>query len=47
MPVSESDLSDYLAKYEVGMQRIAITPEVLTASYQLARLTPIKFSTMS
>ncbi len=47
VPVSELELSDYLSKYEEGLASINITPEVLTSSYRLVRLTPIKFRTAS
>lgn len=47
VPVSESDLKDYLLKYQEGLASINITPEILTSDYRLVRLTPIKFRTAS
>jgi PPOX class probable F420-dependent enzyme len=46
-PVSDSELSSYLSKYKEGLQSIGITAEVLTTSYRLVRLTPIKYRTAS
>jgi PPOX class probable F420-dependent enzyme len=46
-PVSDSELNDYLSKYKEGLQSIGITAEVLTASYRLVRLMPIKYRTAS
>jgi len=45
--VSQSELSGYLSKYQEGLASIGLTHDILTSSYRLVRLTPIKFRTAS
>jgi|SRR5262245_19472708 len=45
--VSESELGGYLSKYQEGLASIGLTPDILTTSYRLVRLNPIKYRTAS
>jgi PPOX class probable F420-dependent enzyme len=45
-PLSDTERSAYLAKYEEGMKSIGITQEALMSAYRPIRVIPVKYRTV-